>query len=193
MLAYSSVAHAGYLLIGVVSASVAGAREKALAGLLFYLAAYAATAIGAFAIVGALERRSRLGDEPVDAWDLERFSGLARRRPALAFAMAVFLLSLAGIPPTAGFVGKLYIFQAAVGAELYGLAILGVLTSAMGVYYYLRVVVYMYMRPAPGETESLSSPAMSVALVAAVAVVVLLGIVADPIVRLAQVAGAILL
>ena len=129
MLAYSSIAHAGYLLVGVVSAAVAGAREKALAGLLFYLAAYAATAIGAFAVVGALERRARLDDEPADAWDLERFAGLARRRPALAFAMAVFLLSLAGIPPTAGFVGKLYLFQAAVGAQLYGLAILGVLTS----------------------------------------------------------------
>ena len=98
MLAYSSVAHAGYLLVGVVSASVAGAREKALAGILFYLAAYAATAIGAFAIVGALERRARLDDEPVDPWDLERFAGLARRRPALAFAMSVFLLSLARHP-----------------------------------------------------------------------------------------------
>jgi NADH-quinone oxidoreductase subunit N len=193
MLAYSSVAHAGYLLVGVLSASVAGAREKALAGLLFYLAAYAATAIGAFAVVGALERRSRLDDEPAEAWDLERFAGLARRRPALAFAMAVFLLSLAGVPPTAGFVGKLYIFQAAVGAELYGLAILGVVTSAMGVYYYLRVVVYMYMRPAAGESETLSSPALTFALAAAVAVVVLLGIVADPVVRLAQAAGAILL
>ncbi|HSD20295.1 MAG TPA: NADH-quinone oxidoreductase subunit N [Anaeromyxobacter sp.] len=194
MLAYSSVAHAGYLLVGVVSASVAGAREKALAGILFYLAAYAATAIGAFAIVGALERRARLDDEPVDPWDLERFAGLARRRPALAFAMSVFLLSLAGIPPTAGFVGKLYIFQAAVGAQLYGLAILGLLTSAMGVYYYLRVVVYMYMRPASGESEALSpATSMSIALAAAVAVVVLLGIVADPVVRLAQAAGAILL
>jgi NADH-quinone oxidoreductase subunit N len=193
MLAYSSVAHAGYLLVGVLSASVAGAREKALAGMLFYLAAYAATAIGAFAVVGAVERRARLDDEPADPWDLERFAGLARRRPALAFAMSVFLLSLAGIPPTAGFIGKLYIFQAAVGAQLYGLAILGVVTSAMGVYYYLRVVVYMYMRPAVGETETLSAPSMSIALAAAVAVVVLLGIVADPVVRLAQAAGAILL
>jgi NADH-quinone oxidoreductase subunit N len=107
--------------------------------------------------------------------------------------MAVFLLSLAGIPPTAGFVGKLYIFQAAVGAQLYGLAVLGVLTSVLGAYYYLRVVVYMYMRPPEGEAEPLSSPAMSVALGAAVLVVVVLGIVADPVVRLAQAASAILL
>ncbi len=193
MLAYSSIAHAGYLLIGIVSAAVAGARDKALAGILFYLAAYSATAIGAFAVVGSLERRTRGDDDPADAWDLDRFSGLARRRPALAFAMAVFLLSLAGIPPTAGFVGKLYIFKAAVGAELYGLAVLGILTSVMGAYYYLRVVVYMYMRPPDGETEPLSSPATSVALAAAVAVVVVLGILAEPVARLAAVASAILL
>jgi NADH-quinone oxidoreductase subunit N len=193
MLAYSSIAHAGYLLVGVVSAGAAGAREQALAGILFYLAAYSATAIGAFAVVGAIERRGGADDEFADTWDLDRFAGLARRRPALAFAMAVFLLSLAGIPPTAGFVGKLYLFQAAVGAELYGLAVLGVLTSVMGAYYYLRVVVYMYMRPAEGETEALSGAAMTVALGAAVAVVVVLGVIADPVVKLAQAASAILL
>jgi NADH-quinone oxidoreductase subunit N len=193
MLAYSSIAHAGYLLVGVVSAAVAGAREKALGGILFYLAAYSATAIGAFAVVGATERRARGDEEPADAWDLARFSGLARKRPVLAFAMAVFLLSLAGIPPTAGFVGKLYIFQAAVGAELYGLAVVGVLTSVMGAYYYLRVVVYMYMRPPEGESEVVSTPATALALGAAVVVVVALGIVADPVVRLAQVASSILL
>jgi NADH-quinone oxidoreductase subunit N len=193
MLAYSSIAHAGYLLVGVISAAVAGAREKALAGILFYLAAYSATAIGAFAVVGAVERRNRGDDEATEAWDLQRFAGLASRRPALAFAMAVFLLSLAGIPPTAGFVGKLYIFQAAVGAQLYGLAVIGVLTSVLGAYYYLRVVVYMYMRPAEGEPDALSSPSMAVALAAAVAAVVLLGLVAEPVVRLAQAATAILL
>jgi NADH-quinone oxidoreductase subunit N len=193
MLAYSSIAHAGYLLVGLAAASVAGARDKALAGIVFYLAAYAATVIGAFAVVGALERRSRTADEPVDPWDLDRFSGLSRRRPAMAFAMTIFLLSLAGVPPTAGFLGKLYLFQAAVGAQLYGLAILGVVTSALGAYYYLRVIVYMYMRPADPEAEALSSPALSIALAAAAAIVVLLGIAAEPVVRLAQAAGAILL
>jgi NADH-quinone oxidoreductase subunit N len=193
MLAYSSIAHAGYLLVGVVSAAAAGAREKALSGILFYLAAYSATAIGAFAVVGATERRGGADEEFPDTWDLQRFAGLARRRPALAFAMAVFLLSLAGIPPTAGFVGKLYLFQAAVGARLYGLAVLGVLTSVLGAYYYLRVVVFMYMRPPEGEAEPVSGPAMALALGAAVALVVLLGIVADPVVRMAQAASAILL
>jgi NADH-quinone oxidoreductase subunit N len=193
MLAYSSIAHAGYLLVGVSAATVAGARDRALAGLLFYLASYAATAIGAFAVVGVIERRSSAHQESMDAWDLSRFAGLARRRPALAFAMAVFLLSLAGIPPTAGFVGKLFIFQAAIGGQLYLLAIVGVLTSALGAYYYLRVVVYMYMRPAEGETEILSAPATAVALAAAVAVVVLLGLAAEPVVRMAQAGGALLL
>jgi NADH-quinone oxidoreductase subunit N len=192
MLAYSSVAHAGYLLVGVVSAAVAGARDKALAGILFYLAAYSATAIGAFAVVGSIERRARGDEEPADSWDLDRFAGLARKRPALSFAMAVFLLSLAGVPPTAGFVAKLYLFQAAVGAQLYGLAVVGVLTSVLGAYYYLRVIVYMYMRPAEGETETISSAGTAVALGAAVAVVVVLGLVADPVARLAQVASALL-
>jgi NADH-quinone oxidoreductase subunit N len=192
MLAYSSIAHAGYLLVGVMASLLPGSRDRALAGLLFYLASYAATAIGAFAVVGMVELRGRGYEEAVDAWDISRFAGLARKRPGLAFAMAVFLLSLAGIPPTAGFVGKLYVFQAALGGGMYTLAILGVLTSALGVYYYLRVVVFMYMRPAEGETEVLSAPATAVALVAAVAVVVLLGLVGDPVVRLAQAGGALL-
>jgi NADH-quinone oxidoreductase subunit N len=193
MLAYSSIAHAGYLLVGVLAAAAAGAREKALSGILFYLASYTASAIGAFAVVGVIERRARQDMEPVDAWDLDRFAGLAKRRPALAFVMAVFLLSLAGVPPTAGFIGKLYVFQAAVGAELYGLAIFGILTSAMGAYYYLRVVVYMYMKPTEGAEEALSSPALSLALAVSAIAVVVLGIGADPLVRLAQAATAIIL
>jgi len=193
MLAYSSIAHAGYLLVGVLAASVAGAREKALSGILFYLASYTASAIGAFAVVGVIERRAKQDQEPVDAWDLDRFAGLAKRRPGLAFAMMVFLLSMAGVPPTAGFIGKLYVFQAAVGAELYGLAIFGVLTSAMGAYYYLRVVVFMYMKPAAGEEETISHPALSLALAVSTIAVVVLGIGADSLVRVAQAASAIIL
>jgi NADH-quinone oxidoreductase subunit N len=189
MLAYSSIAHAGYLLVGVVAAGAAGARAGALSGILFYLAAYTATVIGAFAVVGALERREAgADDEPADAWDLARFAGLARRRPGLAFAMAVFLLSLAGVPPTAGFVAKLLVFKAAIDAQAYGLAIVGVLTSAVGVYYYLRVVVYMYMRPPEGAEETLSSPALSLGLAAAAVAVVVLGIGPEPIASLARAA-----
>jgi NADH-quinone oxidoreductase subunit N len=193
MLAYSSIAHAGYLLIGVVAAGTSSAREGALSGILFYLAAYTATVIGAFAVVGALERRTAEGanDEPADAWDLARFSGLARRRPALAFVMALFMLSLAGIPPTAGFVAKLLIFKAAIGAQAYGLAIAGVLTSALGAYYYLRIVVYMYMRPAEGAEETLASPALSLGLAAAAVAVVVLGIGPEPIASLARAAAGL--
>ena len=193
MLAYSSIAHAGYLMVGVLAASVAGAREKALSGILFYLASYTAAAIGAFAVVGAVERKARLDDEPGEAWDVARFAGLARRRPALAAVMTVFLLSMAGVPPTAGFIGKLYVFQAAIGAELYGLAIFGILTSAMGAYYYLRVVVFMYMKPAVGEEEAISSPALSLALAVAALAVVALGLGADPLLQVAQRAGSILM
>ncbi len=189
MLAYSSIAHAGYLLVGVVSAAVAGARDEAVASLLFYLAVYSATVIGAFAVVGVLERRGP-GEAP-EAWDLSRFAGLARRRPALAFAMAVFLLSLAGIPPTAGFFAKLYVFRAAIGAGFPVLALVGVLTSALGAYYYLRVVLYMYMRPAEVEGEVVAAPSLWFALAAAVLVVVGLGIAAEPIVALARAAGAL--
>jgi NADH-quinone oxidoreductase subunit N len=191
MLAYSSIAHAGYLLVGVVSAAVAGARGESVAGLLFYLAVYCATVIGAFAVVGVLERRQEGDGEPQDAWDLSRFAGLARRRPAMAFAMALFMLSLAGVPPTAGFFAKLYLFRAAVGAGFASLAIVGVLTSALGAYYYLRVVLYMYMRPQEVEFEIRTGPSLGVALVAAVLAVVLLGVAAEPLVRLAASAGAL--
>jgi NADH-quinone oxidoreductase subunit N len=189
MLAYSSIAHAGYLLLGVVSAEAAGARDQSVASVLFYLAVYSATVIGAFAVVGVLERRAHGGEEPAEAWDLSRFAGLGRRRPGLAFAMAVFLFSLAGIPPTAGFFAKLYVFKAAIGAQLYGPAVVGVLTSALGAYYYLRVVLYMYMRPPEGEVEGLSSPSLTMALAVAVVLVLALGIAAEPLVRLAQAAG----
>jgi NADH-quinone oxidoreductase subunit N len=187
MLAYSSVAHAGYLLVGVVAAQDKGAQSAALSGLLFYLAVYAATVIGAFTVVGALERRGRTPDEePDDAWDFSRFAGLSRRRPWLAFAMAVFMLSLAGVPPTAGFVAKLLVFQAAVNAQLYSLAVVGVLTSVLGAYYYLRVVVAMYMRPAEEAEEAPASPATSVAVALAAAAVVWLGIGPEPVAALAR-------
>jgi NADH-quinone oxidoreductase subunit N len=193
MLAYSSIGHAGYLLVGVVAARVEGARAMALGGLLFYLATYTATAIGAFAVVGALEERARGDHEPAQAWDLSRFSGLAARRPALAFAMTVFMLSLAGVPPTAGFVGKLYLFKAAVGADLVPLAVVGLLTSILGAFYYLRVVVHMYMKPAEGSVEPVAAPAMLVALGVAALVVVLFGLVADPVLRLAQAASGMVM
>lgn len=196
MLAYSSIAHAGYLLVGVAALFVTKpgeafrllgptalsggspldvARADALRGILFYLLAYTVTAVGAFALVSALERRE--DEDKGTAWDLDRFSGLAQRRPGWAFAMAAFMLSLGGIPPTMGFMGKLLIFRSAVDTGLIGLAIVGVLSSAAGVYYYLRVVVYMFMRPVPEGAHALErSWATELTLVLSTAAVVVLGI-----------------
>jgi NADH-quinone oxidoreductase subunit N len=145
MLAYSSIAHAGYILVALASSAGASAAARTAAGqgILFYLAAYTVSAVGAFGIASVLERKD---SDSATAWDLDRFAGLGRRRPVLALFMAVFMLSLAGIPTTAGFMGKLLIFRAALDAGQIGLAIFGIITSAMGAYYYLRVVVTMYFR-----------------------------------------------
>jgi NADH-quinone oxidoreductase subunit N len=192
MLAYSSISHAGYLLVGVtalfvpqpraglpgVSVLMAGARADqadALRSILFYLLTYTVMTVGAFGVVGALERRE---DETRGfAWDVDRFSGLAQRRPGWATAMALFMLSLGGIPPLAGFMGKLLVFRAAVDAGLVTLVVVGVLTSAVGAYYYLRVVVYMFMRPPPEQaTLPAAQWGTEVALALTAVAVVLLGV-----------------
>ena len=146
LLAYSSIAHAGYILVGFAAGTPEGH-----AAVMFYLAAYSLMNLGAFAVVAHLAGKG-------DRWvRLEDFTGLSRERPALAACLAIFLLSLTGIPLTAGFFGKFYLFSAAVDSGLIGLTILGVLTSAVSVYYYLRVVVMMYMRegPRPAPTPTL--------------------------------------
>jgi len=135
MLAYSSIAHAGYILVAMVAAS-----ELGTASILYYLLAYAFMNLGAFGVVILYGRK---GEENILISD---YSGMASKYPALAVAMSVFMFSLAGIPPTAGFVGKFYIFSAAIKAGYIGLAIIGVLNSALSVYFYLRVTVMMYMR-----------------------------------------------
>lgn len=138
MLAYSSIAHAGYILI----AFLVGDRFSS-ASILFYLAVYTFMNVGAFAVVVALGRKDR------ENTGIEDYAGLAARHPVLAFCMTVFLLSLAGVPPLAGFMGKFYIFSAAVNAGHYWLAVIGVLNSCVAAYYYLRVIMYMYFREAP--------------------------------------------
>jgi len=142
MLAYSSIAHAGYLLVGVVSTMRSPAAESAV---LYYLLAYGVSTAGAF---GSLILCGHRGAEAVSYEDL---AGIGRRHPAAALSFSLFLVSLAGIPPTAGFFGKLYIFSAAIESELYALAVIGLVNSIIGAYYYVRVIVYMYMRePIPG-------------------------------------------
>jgi NADH-quinone oxidoreductase subunit N len=139
MLAYSSIAHAGYILVGL-AATFAGGKfhPGSLAAPLFYLLSYAAMTIGAFAVV------SVVAQEKEDAADYHHYLGLATRSPKLAAAMTVFMLSLTGIPPTVGFAGKFFIFREAIAAKLYSLVIVGVVMSAISAYYYLRVIVNMY-------------------------------------------------
>ena len=185
MLAYSSIAHAGYLLVAVAAMAGAAPRADALEGLLFYLAAYGATVIGAFGVVALIERKEALaggGD------DLSSWAGLSERHPGLAAAMTLFMVSLAGIPPTAGFMAKVTVFRAAIAADLVPLAVLGVLTSVAGLYYYLRVVVYVYMVPQskPEPVAGGHLIAAGIALAGCAALVLWMGIQPDTFARLAQ-------
>ena len=163
MLAYSSIAHGGYLLVGLVAANSVGK-----AAILFYLLAYSVTNLAAFGVIALLGARDRDNDE------LRDYAGLWHTRPALAALMTVCLLSLGGLPPTAGFIGKWYIFSAAVSAGYYWLAIIGVLTSVVSVFFYLRVVVMMYMAdreaglPAPAAIPGVGMAALMVAIIAIV-------------------------
>jgi NADH-quinone oxidoreductase subunit N len=183
MLAYSSIAHVGYMLIGLVAGGVGG-----VGAVLFYLLTYTFTTIGALGVITLCERAR------VEAVDVEDYTGLARRHPLLAAALALFLLSLIGIPPLAGFVGKFYVFGAAVRAGHFWLAVIAVLNSAVAAYYYLRVVVYMYMRePEGAATAYTPSFAGSLALAIALLAIVLLGVIPAPFVDLAQAAVAPLL
>jgi NADH-quinone oxidoreductase subunit N len=146
MLAYSSIAHAGYLLVAVAAMASWQSRADGTSGLLFYLASYGATIIGAFGVVAIIERKLAQSGLPDD---LSSWAGLSEKHPALAAAMSLFMVSLAGVPPTAGFMGKVMVFRSAIVGGLSPRAILGVLTSVAGLYYYLRVVVYVYMYPQP--------------------------------------------
>ena len=165
MLAYSGIAHAGYLLIGFVAGT-----EMGQAGILYYLLAYALMNIGAFGIITLLGRQ---GEEYSSLSD---FSGLGLKSPAMGLAMAIFMFSLAGIPPTAGFMGKFYIFAAAVKSGFVWLVVLGAINSVISIYYYLRVIVTMYFS-APNEGAVVTpstTPPLTVALsVAAVGVLVM--------------------
>jgi NADH-quinone oxidoreductase subunit N len=166
MLAYSSIAHAGYILMAIVPYGQEDVSTESVAAALFYLVAYGLTSFGAWAVVIALEKAENKG------LALEDYAGLARKYPMLAAAMTVFMLSLTGVPPTLGFVGKFYLFRTVIDGGFIGLALIGVLTSLVSAYYYLRVVVYMYMRE--GEPQVTSERLVNwTAGVAAIATVVL--------------------
>ncbi|HSW40989.1 MAG TPA: NADH-quinone oxidoreductase subunit N [Patescibacteria group bacterium] len=175
MLAYSSIAHTGYMLVGLTA--YAAGHIEGLEGLLFYSAAYAFMNLGAFAVIGALQKR------PGVTSHLETFAGLGRREPLLGILMALFLLSLIGIPPTAGFFGKASVILAAVqgGGWLTLLAVIAVLNAAAAAFYYLRVVVYMYMREPQGEPAQVSDGALlRVGLAITATATVVMGLLPGP-------------
>ena len=173
MLAFSSISHAGYLIIAVITkSSLAGS------GLLFYMLTYAFTTFGAFGIVILLGRK---GEENLE---LENYSGLAYKHPLLALSMTVFLLSLGGLPPFAGFVAKFYIFSAAIEEGHVTLVIIAVLNSAISFYYYLKVVVFMYMKEPIGEFQISLTPMTLFVVIIGIIGTVELGIYPDPIITL---------
>jgi NADH-quinone oxidoreductase subunit N len=181
MLAYSSIAHAGYILMALPAAADPAVAGDAVGAALFYLLAYALTNLGAWGVVVALERREGQG------LAIEDYAGLAERRPGLALAMVVFMLSLTGLPPTAGFIGKFYLFRAVLQADLVWLAIVGVVTSLVSAYYYLRVVIVMYMQPGEPEVRSEAWLNGSVAITALATLI--FGLLPAPLFALASQAG----
>jgi NADH-quinone oxidoreductase subunit N len=189
MLAYSTIAHVGYILIGL--ASVPSRADTlvdftAVGAVLFYLSAYAVTNLAAFFVIASLSHK-------VDLEEIEDYRGLARRNPYLAGVMAVSMVSLTGIPPTAGFMAKLMIFSSAMASGLVWLVVIGVLTSVVAAYYYLRVVRIMYAEANDGA-ESVDTPiTMSVALGVSVAGILILGVLPAIVAGLANDGAAALL
>jgi NADH-quinone oxidoreductase subunit N len=176
LLAYSSIAHAGYVLVGVLALN-----EMGLWAVVFYLLAYSFITLGAFGTVILLERREYAGQTCAD------YAGLARRSPFLAAMMLLFLIALTGIPPTGGFVGKFYLFAAALEAGWVWVALVGVVMSAVSLYYYFRIVVFMYQMDATATTPvPLRSPALVAAIVACAAITLLLGLYPGPFIELAK-------
>ena len=181
LLAYSSIANAGYLLMAFVPyASGAAAAANSIASSLFFLVAYGLTSFGAWAVVVSLERAEGKGLE------LNDLAGLGRKYPWLALSMLIFMLSFTGVPLTMGFWGKFYLFRTAVEGGFLSLALVGLVTSLISAYYYLRVVVIMYMRP--GEPEAVPDPWLRTTAIVSAAAVVLLALVPGPLIQLAATA-----
>jgi len=176
MLAYSSISHAGYALVGMVAAN-----EIGFSGVLFYMLAYTFMNIGAFAV---LVLAGKQGEENLT---LEGFSGFGYKRPFLGVAMTIFLFSLMSIPPTAGFAGKFYLFAGAIKAGYVWLAVIAMLNSAVSFYYYLRVMVYMYFRDAKEDYAWVSMPvSVLVTIILAILGSLYLGILPNDVMAMAK-------
>jgi NADH-quinone oxidoreductase subunit N len=142
LMAYSSIGHVGYALIGLAAGTAVGIR-----GVLFYMAIYLVMNLGTFAVILSMRRNGKMIE------DIVELAGLSKTQPGLAAALGIFMFSMAGIPPLAGFLSKLYVFLAAIDAGLYGLAVIGVLASVVGAYYYLRIVKLMYFDEPTGSFD----------------------------------------
>ena len=191
MLAYSSIAHTGYIIAGLAAfahATDPALKAQGIEAILFYVLGYGVMNIAAFSVVGMLQR------DPRRFGGLSAFAGLAGRAPVLAAAMAVLLLSLTGIPPTVGFFAKLYILVATVDAGVAWLAVAIALNAALAAFYYLRVIVYMYMREPEADPAPIDrSPLTAFALAISVAGVLLLGLFPDPVISFLRASAAGLL
>lgn len=175
MIAYSSIAHSGYLLVGVITAGISENGAFGASSVIFYLLSYSLMTLGTLAIVNLIEKNEN------HAVQIEELAGFAKNRPILALCLTVFLLSLAGIPPLLGFFGKFYLFAAAIGEGLLWLAIWGVINSVISVYYYLRPIVVMYMKDGNSDVASHSLNATMVTVLVSALLIVSLGVVSGPI------------
>ncbi|MEU4830643.1 NADH-quinone oxidoreductase subunit NuoN [Streptosporangium sp. NPDC023615] len=188
MLAYSSIAHAGFLLTGVVAIGTFEQNSQALSGILFYLAAYGFTTVGAFAVV------TMVRDAGGEAGHLSRWAGLGKRSPVLAGIFAFFLLAFAGIPLTSGFFGKYAVFSAAVAGGALPLVVVGVVTSAIAAFFYVRVIVLMFFNEPSADGPSIAVPTVGTSAVVALAAAatVVLGVFPQPVLDLADQAASAL-
>lgn len=190
MLAYSSVAHAGFVLLGIIALD-----EKGISSVLFYLLAYGLATVGAFGIVSMVRQKSPDGTITAEAWKIQQWAGLGRRSPVVAATMALFLLSFAGIPLTAGFVGKFTVFAAAIAGGAWPLVVIAVLASAAAAYFYIRIIVLMFFtEPADDATAVVVPEGMTQVAVAVAAIgTILLGILPQGVLNLAEAASKFLL
>lgn len=177
ILAYSSIAHSGYAMVGLIAAAFGSDFNEGAASLLFYLFSYAFMTMGSFALIALFEKNENI------SLNVEDLKGLGRKYPVLGLSLTILMLSLAGIPPTLGFFGKFYVFSAAVEQDMYWLAFWGVINSVISVYYYLRPIVVMYMKE--GESvEMMTSHLMTrLTVVASALVIVVIGLLASPAIR----------
>ena len=177
LLAYSSIAHVGYMLLGLIAGNTLAPSADGVKGILLYLLVYTFMNLGAFAVIASLRQRNVIGDE------IDDIAGLFSRAPTEAVLMLIFLLSLAGIPPLAGFYGKYFIFLSLIETGHYVLASLAVLYAVFGLYYYMRIANAMFMREAEDKTPLPVSPGMRLALGITAFATVYIGILPEQFIR----------